>query len=128
MHPPEFAAAECISLVTRRRDGTEVATPVWFALWNDRPCLRTATRFGKVKRIRNDPAVRYAPCDWNGALTGPWREGAAELIDAGDPRAATIDRLLEEKYGARRAEMSRLMVAEGMEPVFVAITPRDDRR
>jgi hypothetical protein len=34
-----------------------------------------------------------------------------------------IDRLLDEKYGERRAEMSRLMQADGMEPVFVAITP-----
>jgi len=123
MHSPEFAAAECIDLVTRRRDGREVATPVWFVLWEDRPCLRTATRFGKVKRIRNDPAVRYAACDWHGAVSGAWHAGIAELIPAGDPRAAEIDRLLDAKYGERRAGMSRLMASEGMEPVFVAITP-----
>mgnify|MGYP003379726299 CR=1 FL=1 len=51
MHPPPFATAECINLVTRRRNGAEVATPVWFVLWNDTACLRTATRFGKVKRL-----------------------------------------------------------------------------
>ena len=123
MHPPSFAAAECINLVTRRRNGAEVATPVWFVLWNDTACLRTATRFGKVKRLRNDPAVRYAPCDWDGNVSGPWLEGRAELIPASDERAAVIDRLLDEKYGERRAGMSRLMQADGMEPVFVAITP-----
>jgi hypothetical protein len=123
LHPPAFATAECIKLVTRRRNGAEVATPVWFVLWNDTACLRTATRFGKVKRLHNDPAVRYAPCDWDGNVSGPWLEGRAELIPATDERAAVIDRLLDGKYGERRAEMSRLMQADGMEPVFVAITP-----
>jgi len=122
-HPPAFAAAECILLVTRRRNGAEVATPVWYVLWNGMACLRTATRFGKVKRLGNDPRVRYAPCDWDGNVHGPWLAGCAELIAAGDERAAAIDRLLEAKYGERRAAMSRLMLAEGMEPVFVAITP-----
>ena len=123
MHPPSFATAECIKLVTRRRSGAEVATPVWFVLCNDTACLRTATRFGKVKRLRNDPAVRYAPCDWDGNVSGPWLEGRAELIPANDARATEIDRLLEQKYGERRADMNRLMQAEGMEPVFVSITP-----
>ncbi|HQY71563.1 MAG TPA: pyridoxamine 5'-phosphate oxidase family protein [Pseudomonadales bacterium] len=123
MHPPSFATAECIKLVTRRRSGAEVATPVWFVLCNDTACLRTATRFGKVKRLGNDPAVRYAPCDWDGNVSGPWLEGRAELIPANDARATEIDRLLEQKYGERRADMNRLMQAEGMEPVFVAITP-----
>lgn len=124
MHPPSFADAECIKLVTRRRNGAEVATPVWFVLWNDTACLRTATRFGKVKRLHDDPAVRYAPCDWDGNVSGPWLEGRAELIAATDERAAVIDRLLDEKYGERRAQMSRLMQTEGMEPVFIAITPQ----
>ena len=76
-----------------------------------------------MKRLGNDPRVRYAPCDWDGNVHGPWLAGCAELIAAGDERAAAIDRLLEAKYGERRAAMSRLMLAEGMEPVFVAITP-----
>ena len=123
MHPPEFDTAECISLVTLRRDGTEVATPVWFVAWQGLLCLRTAAHFGKVRRLRNNPAVRYAPCDWHGSVNGPWLQGTAELIVASDARAAVIDRLLDEKYGERRAAMSRLMVAEGMQAVFVAIRP-----
>ena len=110
-HPPEFASAECINLVTRRRNGAEVATPVWFVPWN-----------GKVKRLRNDPLVRYAACDWDGKVSGPWLEGRAELILATDARATAIDRLLDARYGERRAEMNRLMQAEGMEPIFIAIT------
>ena len=124
MHPPPFTDSECIQLVTRRRNGAEVATPVWFVLWQDMACLRTATRFGKVRRLHDDPAVRYAPCDWDGNVSGPWLEGRAELIAATDERAAVIDRLLDEKYGERRAQMSRLMQTAGMEPVFIAITPQ----
>jgi uncharacterized protein len=124
VHSPDFDAAECINLVTLRRSGEEVATPVWFVLCNGLAWLRTAQHFGKVKRIRNDPRVRYAACDWHGKVQGDWLRGTAELVAADDPRAALIDRLLDDKYGERRAEMSRLMVEQSMQPVYVVITPR----
>jgi len=123
MHSRDFDAAECINLVTVRRSGAEVATPVWFVLWNALPCLRTALQFGKVARIRNNPHVRFAPCDWHGVIAGPWLDGTAQVLDATDPRVAPIERLLEQKYGERRAEMSRYLVEQSLQPVYVVITP-----
>jgi len=35
---------------------------------------------GKVKRIRNNPRVRIAPCDMRGRVLGEWVEARAEIV------------------------------------------------
>lgn len=117
--------AECIKLATRRRDGSEVMTPVWYVEHEGRIWLRTAKQFGKVKRLRNDPRVRFAPCDWDGNLLGEWFEGVADIVDAQDPRTQVPDSLLDRRYGERRAQMSDYLSEQGLDPVFVSITPPD---
>lgn len=124
MNPP----AECISLATRRRDGREVLTPVWYVEHEGRVWLRTARQFGKVKRLRNDPHLRYAPCDSDGKLQGEWRSGIAEEIPANDPRTQAPDALLDARYGERRAQMSAYLSEHGLDPVFFAISPCPDMR
>jgi len=89
-----------VSLSTRRRNGAEVRTPVWFAEVRGRVYMFTAGDSGKVKRLRHSSAVRLAPCDVRGAIRGPWREGTAQLLDD----AAAIDTAraaLRAKYGAQ---------------------------
>jgi len=49
-----------ISVTTYRRDGTDVATPVWFVQDGDRLLIRTGVDSGKAKRIRRNPAVLVA--------------------------------------------------------------------
>ena len=44
-----------LSLATFRRDGREVATPVWFAEGDGAVWVFTAGDSGKVKRLRNSP-------------------------------------------------------------------------
>ncbi len=54
-------------LVTFRKDGTAVPTPVWFALLDDRRLVTsTEERTAKVRRIRHDPRARVFPCDPRG--------------------------------------------------------------
>ena len=43
-----------ISLVTFRRTGVGVPTPVWFAVHDGRLWIFSEARAGKVKRLRND--------------------------------------------------------------------------
>jgi len=62
-----------MSLATFRRNGTEVATPVWFAAVDGRLYVVSAGEAGKVKRIRNASRVRVAPCDVRGGLRGRGR-------------------------------------------------------
>ncbi len=87
-----------VSLATYRRDGREVRTPVWMAGEQGVFYVFTAPTVGKVKRIRANGRVSLAPCTMRGAVTGPWREASARLVD--DPAVvAKALRLLRAKYG-----------------------------
>ena len=68
-----------VSLVTFRRDGRPVATPVWFAAIGDEFGVITETNVGKVKRIRNNSRVTVQVCDYSG-----------NVVPAGDPKAAPV--------------------------------------
>jgi uncharacterized protein len=81
---------EYVSLTTRRRSGTLVATPVW-AAWDGAELLVwTRSDSGKVKRLRNDPRVTVTPCDVRGR------------VDDGAPTVSGTARLLEDLEGLKR--------------------------
>jgi PPOX class probable F420-dependent enzyme len=87
-----------VSLATFRRDGTTVATPVWFAAIGERLYVFTTGESGKVKRLRNSPRARVAPCDARGRLEGGWRDATARIVTD----AALIQRAwtaMRAKYG-----------------------------
>lgn len=87
-----------LSLATFRRSGKAVETPVWFAESGGRLYVFTAGDSGKVKRLRNSPRARIAPCDARGRLRGGWVEARARIVDDPD----VVDRAycaLREKYG-----------------------------
>jgi PPOX class probable F420-dependent enzyme len=87
-----------IALVTFRRDGRAVETPVWFAAHDGRLYAFSAGNAGKVKRLRNDPSVRIAPCSVGGRVRGDWIEGRGRRI--GDPdRIRAAYAALRRKYG-----------------------------
>lgn len=91
-------AERYVSLVTFRRDGRAVATPVWHAEHAGRLYVFTAGSSGKVKRLRRDPRVRLAPCDARGRVRGAWWDGRAAIVpgaDAAHPGYAALAR----KYG-----------------------------
>jgi PPOX class probable F420-dependent enzyme len=87
-----------ISLVTFRRSGTAVATPVWFAARDGKLYVFSAGNAGKVKRLRNDPSIRIAPCSLRGTVRGAWIEGRARLVDDRE-RIRTAHEALRRKYG-----------------------------
>jgi hypothetical protein len=92
-----LAAAKYLLVSTYRRTGVAVPTPVWHARDGDRLVVWTVTGSGKVKRLRNNPAVRLAPCTVRGRPTGPAVDGTGEILDAaGTDRAR---RLIAARYG-----------------------------
>jgi PPOX class probable F420-dependent enzyme len=96
----QFASAKYISLETFRKTGAGVRTPVWFAADPAAPdifYLYSAPDAGKVKRIRNKPHVRVAPCDIRGNLRGAWLDGQARIVDGTE--ADKGQDLLRQKYG-----------------------------
>lgn len=93
-----LAAGQYVSLVTYRKDGTAVATPVWVSTDGARLFVWTAASAGKVTRVRNRGHVRVAPCDARGALQGEAVDGSARVLD--DPAdLARVEALHRKKYG-----------------------------
>jgi PPOX class probable F420-dependent enzyme len=104
-----FSPHRYLSLETYRRTGQAVATPVWFVVDRDVIYVYSLATAGKVKRIRNNPRVRIAPCDARGRLTGAWVEATARIVD--ERHAAQAHGLLRAKYGwmKRLADLFRKM-------------------
>jgi PPOX class probable F420-dependent enzyme len=99
----QFADQKYINLQTFKRDGTAVATPLWFARSGDELVFYTTATSGKVKRLRNNPRVRVAVSDVRGNLKGEWMDGEARRLD--DAEAARANRLITEKYGLIKRAM-----------------------
>jgi len=99
-----FAGQKYLNLETFKKNGTGVKTPVWFAEdpsvsldSNDAKLyVYTIGVSGKVKRIRNSPRVRIAPCDMRGKVLGEWVEARAEIISGEEDARGT--QLLKKKY------------------------------
>ena len=70
---------------------------MWFVVDGDVIYVYSLATAGKVKRIRNNPRVRIAPCDARGRLTGAWVEATARIVD--ERHAAQAHGLLRAKYG-----------------------------
>jgi PPOX class probable F420-dependent enzyme len=92
-----FAHQKYLNLKTSRKAGVPVATPVWFAEAHGTLYIYSLANAGKVKRIRNNPKVRIAPCNVRGHPTGDWVDATARVLDA--QGAARGHQLLNQKYG-----------------------------
>ena len=69
--PAAIHGQRYISLATFRKSGVAVYTPIWFAESDNKLYFLTNSKLGKVKRIRNNPQVKIAPCTIRGKITGP---------------------------------------------------------
>jgi uncharacterized protein len=93
----QFAEHKYLNLMTLRKNGAQMPTPVWFAEHDGALWVQTGLNAGKVKRIRNTPAVRIAPCDSRGRLKGTWIDAQASIVT--ETQAAHAQALLLKKYG-----------------------------
>jgi uncharacterized protein len=92
-----LAGAKYLSLTTYRKDGTAVPTPVWLVRQGETLRVITQGKSGKVKRIRNNPAVLVAPCDSRGRLKGEQVRATATLLDEKQTQATA--ELITRRYG-----------------------------
>src|SRR5450432_4713756 len=82
--PKEIQGQKYVSLVTLRKNGAEVKTPVWFAEEGGKLYVMTRSDSGKYKRIRNNPQVKLAPCTMRGKITGPDFAATARILPPED--------------------------------------------
>jgi PPOX class probable F420-dependent enzyme len=94
----EIDRSRYVSLVTYRRDGTPVATPVWHVVSGDDLLVVSEADAWKVKRIRHDNRAEVTVCDIRGRTVpgAPSAKGTARLLDPAETQAAR--RLLAGKY------------------------------
>jgi PPOX class probable F420-dependent enzyme len=71
-HPfQRFSGQKTILLTTYRRNGTPVGTPVSIVVEGNRAFMRSYDKAWKVKRMRRNPEVEFAPSTARGKITGP---------------------------------------------------------
>jgi uncharacterized protein len=96
----EFKNKKYLNLETYRKNGVGVRTPVWFAAaqgsGDPKLYVYSTADSGKAKRIRRSGAVKIAPCDARGQVTGPWVEARAVIV-VGDEFNLGMQ-LLDRKY------------------------------
>lgn len=86
-----------LSVTSFKRDGTGVATPLWFVEDDGRLFALTDLHSPKVRRIRRNPSVLVAPCRADGRLRGvPVGARAEVLTDVAD--LEHVQGLLRKRY------------------------------
>jgi uncharacterized protein len=93
----QFLNNKYINIETYKKNGQAVRTPVWFIVDNSKIYSRTDLNSGKVKRARNKPHVRVAPCDARGRPRDKWVDGEIRIANSSESEQA--NRLLNQKYG-----------------------------
>ena len=86
-----------ISLETYKKNNQPIRTPVWFVIQNVLIYVITRIKTGKVKRIKNNPHVKLAPCTFKGKPTGEWIEGNTSKVSGQESEKAI--KLRKKKYG-----------------------------
>jgi uncharacterized protein len=126
--PQWLADAQYIDLMTYRKSGAAVSTPVWFAIDDqDRLVVYADGSSGKIKRIRNTASVEIAPCTMKGKRVGPGLAATAELLP--ESHGSAVHALLNAKYGWKKrlfslggAVVEKLKRKPANPEGFVAIT------
>ena len=108
-------------VVSFRRSGDPVPTPVWFGREGERLYFRSEERVGKVKRIRANSRVLVAPCDSRGKPLGPAAEGRARVLPASDEDRA--EAAIQANFGLGRRMYEGVAMNLGPKGVYVEVEP-----
>ena len=124
-----FANYKYLNLESFKKSGEGVRTPVWFAADPSASLDSSAAKLyiytngntGKVKRIRNNPCVRIAPCDARGRLRGEWVEARTEVVIREDAQRGM--QLLNKKYLPWKQLLGFFAMFRRRERAVLAIRP-----
>jgi PPOX class probable F420-dependent enzyme len=86
-----------LSVTSFKRDGTGVATPVWFVSDGTRLFALTDLHSSKVRRIRRDPRVLIGRCRADGKLRSAPVPAHVEVLTA-TSELERVQKLLLERY------------------------------
>jgi uncharacterized protein len=126
---PPVLGGKYLSITSFKRDGSGVATPVWFVQEGGQLLVQTEATSGKVKRIRRNPHVLVAPCTATGRPLADPVPARAELL--GDAELARVERIMAAKYRIDLLVIRPIRALQAAlrrrrprpKPVILAITP-----
>ncbi|WP_166677759.1 PPOX class F420-dependent oxidoreductase [Amycolatopsis arida] len=107
-------------LVTYRRNGEPVPSPIWFGLDGDRAFVRTGLDSWKVRRIRNNPHVVIAPSTRKGRPIGPGIPAVVRILPPEEHPRAIAARIAA--YGLGRWIYDRTIAKVYGEAAYLEIT------
>jgi PPOX class probable F420-dependent enzyme len=114
-------ARQCL-VVTFRRSGESVPTPVNFGLSDDgRLYFRSEPHVAKIERIRRDPHVRVCPCNLRGKPLGAVAEGRARVLPEAENERA--DAVLAANWSIWMTPFERGGERIGVPMVYVEVIP-----
>ena len=108
-------------VVTFKRSGEAVPTPVWAGVAGGRLYFRSEKRVGKIKRIRANSRVLVASCDSRGKPKGPAAEGRARILAPAEGAAA--EQAIQSNFGLGRRMYEGVAMNLGPEGVYVEVEP-----
>jgi PPOX class probable F420-dependent enzyme len=120
-----------LSVTSFYRDGTPVATPVWFVQQGGRLLVETDADSYKIGRIQANPSVLVAPCTATGRLRTRPVNARAEIL--GPEALEPTRKLMARKYRFDRifilpiyrlVQRLRLKSTGEGEPLILQITPK----
>ena len=111
-----------INILTYKKNGHKVSTPVWFICKDNKIYIRTSNHSGKVKRIKNNNNVSYALCNIRGKIKGEWHSGVAKIEP--DVNKMIFSKITE-KYGLIAQIINILYKIKKMEIIIISIESRD---
>ena len=110
-------------VVTFRRTGEAVPSPLWFALDEDGTAyVKTRHDAGTVKRLRNDSRVLIAPSNSRGRPTGPAVRATGRVLPREEWEHA--EATLAAAYGASRRISERVLGGPEDLAAYLQLTPR----
>ena len=109
-----------INIETFRKNGTGIRTPIWFIIYQGLIYFRTDLKSGKVKRIKNNPHIRIAPCDIRGNLKGDWFDGKVKFADSAE--SSIVYSMIDKKYGFMTTLIRIFNKIRRTKPVVIAIS------
>ena len=99
MRIKDFESVEYVNLVTYKKDGSYVTTPVWVAPYQNSLVVTTSLNAGKVKRIKNNgKATIYVTNQTGSKKLSESLVLTASLISESKDKSEAVEKI-KKKYG-----------------------------
>jgi PPOX class probable F420-dependent enzyme len=114
----DFRGRKYCVLVSYRKNGDAIPSPLWFGVGNGKLYVHTAGV--KVKRVERNPNIRIAPSTFRGRPKGAPIEGTARVLSSG--AEADAEHWIAANYGWERRAYLRLFGQKDV-GVYLEVTP-----